>query len=235
MLEVNKLNVKYGQIHALRDVTLTVPAGKIVAVIGANGAGKSTLLMTLAGLLQPAGGTIVYEGRPLSTKAYEVVGQGVCLVPERRRLYANLTVKENLLMGAFLRKDKDGIAADLERMYQLFPIMKERLKQYAGTLSGGEQQMVAIARGLMSRPRLLLLDEPSLGLAPLIVANMFAVIRDICARGTTILLAEQNAYEALEMADKAFVLETGQVILAGAGKDLIADPLVQKAYLGIKH
>ena len=235
MLEGNKLNVKYGQIHALRDVTLTVPAGKIVAVIGANGAGKSTLLMTLAGLLQPAGGTIVYEGRPLSTKAYEVVGQGVCLVPERRRLYANLTVKENLLMGAFLRKDKDGIAADLERMYQLFPIMKERLKQYAGTLSGGEQQMVAIARGLMSRPRLLLLDEPSLGLAPLIVANMFAVIRDICARGTTILLAEQNAYEALEMADKAFVLETGQVILAGAGKDLIADPLVQKAYLGIKH
>lgn len=235
MLEVNKLNVKYGQIHALRDVTLTVPAGKIVAVIGANGAGKSTLLMTLAGLLQPAGGTIVYEGRPLSTKAYEVVGQGVCLVPERRRLYANLTVKENLLMGAFLRKDKDGIAADLEKMYQLFPIMKERLKQYAGTLSGGEQQMVAIARGLMSRPRLLLLDEPSLGLAPLIVANMFAVIRDICARGTTILLAEQNAYEALEMADKAFVLETGQVILAGAGKDLIADPLVQKAYLGIKH
>jgi branched-chain amino acid transport system ATP-binding protein len=235
VLEVNKLNVKYGQIHALRDVTLTVPAGKIVAVIGANGAGKSTLLMTLAGLLQPAGGTIVYEGRPLSTKAYEVVGQGVCLVPERRRLYANLTVKENLLMGAFLRKDKDGIAADLEKMYQLFPIMKERLKQYAGTLSGGEQQMVAIARGLMSRPRLLLLDEPSLGLAPLIVANMFAVIRDICARGTTILLAEQNAYEALEMADKAFVLETGQVILAGAGKDLIADPLVQKAYLGIKH
>lgn len=235
MLEVNKLNVKYGQIHALRDVTLTVPAGKIVAVIGANGAGKSTLLLTLAGLLQPAGGTIVYEGRPLSTKAYEVVGQGVCLVPERRRLYANLTVKENLLMGAFLRKDKAGIAADLEKMYQLFPIMKERLKQYAGTLSGGEQQMVAIARGLMSRPRLLLLDEPSLGLAPLIVANMFAIIRDICAQGTTILLAEQNAYEALEMANEAVVLETGQVILAGAGQDLIADPLVQKAYLGIRQ
>lgn len=235
MLEVSNLSVKYGQIHALRDVNLTVPAGKIVAVIGANGAGKSTLLMTLAGLLQPAGGTIVYEGRPLSSKAYEVVGQGVCLVPERRRLYANLTVKENLLMGAFLRKDKDGILADLEKMYQLFPIMKERLKQYAGTLSGGEQQMVAIARGLMSRPRLLLLDEPSLGLAPLVVANMFDVIRDIRVQGTTILLAEQNAFEALEMADEAFVLETGQVILSGAGKDLIADPLVQKAYLGIKH
>ncbi|HWR08388.1 MAG TPA: ABC transporter ATP-binding protein [Sporomusa sp.] len=235
MLEVSGLNVKYGQIHALRDVNLTVPAGRIVAVIGANGAGKSTLMMTLAGLLQPASGTIVYEGRPLSSKAYEVVGQGVCLVPERRRLYANLTVKENLLMGAFLRKDKDGIQADLEKMYQLFPIMKERLKQYAGTLSGGEQQMVAIARGLMSRPRLLLLDEPSLGLAPLMVANMFEVIRGIRAQGTTILLAEQNAFEALEMADEAFVLETGQVILSGSGKALIDDPLVQKAYLGITH
>ncbi|WP_371371681.1 ABC transporter ATP-binding protein [Sporomusa aerivorans] len=235
VLEVSNLNVKYGQIHALRDVSLTVSAGKIVAVIGANGAGKSTLLMTLAGLIQPASGDIVYEGRPLSSKAYEVVGQGVCLVPERRRLYANLTVKENLLMGAFLRQDKAGILADLEKMYQLFPIMKERLKQYAGTLSGGEQQMVAIARGLMSRPRLLLLDEPSLGLAPLVVANMFAVIRDIRAQGTTILLAEQNAFEALEMADEAFVLETGRVILAGAGENLIADPLVRKAYLGVRH
>ncbi len=235
MLEVSGLNVKYGQIHALRDVTLTVPAGRIVAVIGANGAGKSTLMMTLAGLLQPASGTIVYEGRPLSRKAYEIVGQGVCLVPERRRLYANLTVKENLLMGAFLRRDKAGIQADLEKMYQLFPIMQERLKQYAGTLSGGEQQMVAIARGLMSRPRLLLLDEPSLGLAPLMVANMFAVIRGIREQGTTILLAEQNAFEALEMADEAFVLETGRVILSGSGKALIDDPLVQKAYLGITH
>jgi len=183
VLEVSNLNVKYGQIHALRDVSLTVAAGRIVAVIGANGAGKSTLMMTLAGLLQPASGTIIYEGRPLSGKAYEVVGQGVCLVPERRRLYANLTVKENLLMGAFLRKDKAGILADLEKMYQLFPIIKERLKQYAGTLSGGEQQMVAIARGLMSRPRLLLLDEPSLGLAPLMVANMFEVIKGIRGAG----------------------------------------------------
>ncbi|WP_217805945.1 ABC transporter ATP-binding protein [Sporomusa malonica] len=235
VLEVSSLNVKYGQIHALRDVSLSVAAGRIVAVIGANGAGKSTLMMTLAGLLEPASGKIAYEGQPLSNKAYEVVGQGVCLVPERRRLYANLTVKENLLMGAFLRKDKDGILADLEKMYQLFPIMKERLKQYAGTLSGGEQQIVAIARGLMSRPRLLLLDEPSLGLAPLMVANMFQVIRDIRAQGTTILLAEQNAFEALEMADDAFVLETGRVILSGSGKDLIDDPLVKKAYLGINH
>ena len=234
MLEVSDLNVKYGQIHALRDVSLKVEPGRIVAVIGANGAGKSTLMMTLAGLLAPASGRITYEGRPLPAKAYEVLGRGICLVPERRRLYANLTVKENLLMGAFLRNDKDGIAADLEKMYALFPILRERLKQYAGTLSGGEQQMVAIARGLMSRPKILLLDEPSLGLAPLLVASVFAAVREIKERGTTILLAEQNAFQALEMADDAFVLETGRVLLAGAGRDLIADPLVRKAYLGIK-
>ncbi|HEY3423581.1 MAG TPA: ABC transporter ATP-binding protein [Negativicutes bacterium] len=235
MLKISNLNVNYGQIHALRDINLEVHAGRIVAVVGANGAGKSTLMMTLAGLLAPAGGQILYEGKPLPTAAYDVVAQGICLVPERRRLYANLTVKENLLMGAFLRKDKAGIQADLERMYRLFPIMQERLKQYAGTLSGGEQQMVAIARGLMSRPRLLLLDEPSLGLAPLMVENVFKTIREIKEQGTTILLAEQNAFQALDMADDAFVLETGSVILAGSGKDLIEDPLVRKAYLGIKH
>jgi branched-chain amino acid transport system ATP-binding protein len=235
VLKISNLNVKYGQIHALRDINLEVQAGRIVAVVGANGAGKSTLMMTLAGLLAPAGGQILYEGKPLPTAAYDVVAQGICLVPERRRLYANLTVKENLLMGAFLRKDKAGIQADLERMYRLFPIMQERLKQYAGTLSGGEQQMVAIARGLMSRPRLLLLDEPSLGLAPLMVENVFKTIREIKEQGTTILLAEQNAFQALDMADDAFVLETGSVILAGSGKDLIEDPLVRKAYLGIKH
>ena len=234
MLEVSSLNVKYGQIHALRDVSLSVQPGRIVAVIGANGAGKSTLMMTLAGLLAPVSGQITYERRPLPAKAYEVLGRGICLVPERRRLYANLTVKENLLMGAFLRSDKDGIEADLEKMYALFPILRERLKQYAGTLSGGEQQMVAIARGLMSRPKLLLLDEPSLGLAPLLVENVFKTVREIKAQGTTILLAEQNAFQALEMADDAFVLETGRVLLTGAGSDLIADPLVRKAYLGIK-
>ncbi|WP_413781873.1 ABC transporter ATP-binding protein [Anaeroselena agilis] len=234
MLEVSNLNVKYGQIHALRDVSLSVQPGRIVAVIGANGAGKSTLMMTLAGLLAPASGQVTYEGRPVPAKAYEVLARGICLVPERRRLYANLTVKENLLMGAFLRNDNDGIEADLEKMYALFPILRERLKQYAGTLSGGEQQMVAIARGLMSRPKLLLLDEPSLGLAPLLVENVFKTIREIKARGTTILLAEQNAFQALEMADDAFVLETGRVLLTGAGSDLIADPLVRKAYLGIK-
>ncbi|MCX7780061.1 MAG: ABC transporter ATP-binding protein [Negativicutes bacterium] len=235
MLEIKGLDVKYGQIQALRGINLRVGAGTIVAVIGANGAGKSTLLMTLAGLLQPAAGQIVYQGRALPAKAHEVVARGICLVPERRRLYANLTVKENLLMGAFLRHDRDGIAADMEKMYELFPILKQRIKQYAGTLSGGEQQMVAIARGMMSRPQLLLLDEPSLGLAPLIIEAVFNTIKEIKKQGTTILLAEQNAFQALEMADQAFVLETGRIILEGEGKVLIEHPLVRKAYLGIKH
>lgn len=233
MLEIKKLNVKYGQIHALHDISLNVHAGRIVAVVGANGAGKTTLMMTLAGILAPSDGEIIYEGKRLPKEAYKILAHGICLVPERRRLYANLTVKENLLMGAYLRKDKDGIEADLERMYKLFPIMHERMKQYAGTLSGGEQQMVAIARGLMSRPRLLLLDEPSLGLAPIMVENMFKVIKEIKEQGVTILLAEQNAYQALDMADDAFVLETGRIIVSGSGKDLLEDSIVQKAYLGI--
>jgi branched-chain amino acid transport system ATP-binding protein len=233
VLEVKKLNVKYGQIHALHDISLKVHAGRIVSVIGANGAGKTTLMMTLAGALSPSDGEIIYEGKHLPKETYKILAHGICLVPERRRLYANLTVKENLLMGAYLRKDKDGIEADLERMYRLFPIMHERMKQYAGTLSGGEQQMVAIARGLMCRPRLLLLDEPSLGLAPIMVGNMFKVIQEINKQGVTILLAEQNAFQALDMADEAFVLETGRIIVSGSGKDLLKNPLVQKAYLGI--
>ena len=227
--------MKYGQIHALHDINLSVQAGRIVAVVGANGAGKTTLMMTLAGLLTPSDGEILYEGMRLPKEAYKVLGYGICLVPERRRLYANLTVKENLLMGAYLRKDKDGVKADLELMYNLFPIMQERLKQYAGTLSGGEQQMVAIARGLMSRPRLLLLDEPSLGLAPIMIENMFKAIKEISRQGMTILIAEQNAFQALDMSDDAFVLETGRIILSGTGKDLLNDPLVQKAYLGVSH
>lgn len=235
MLEVKDLSVKYGEIHALRGVSLQVDAGKIIAVVGANGAGKSTLMMTLGGLLKPAGGSILLDGKCYPGKPYEILAQGICLVPERRRLYANLTVYENLMMGAFLRRDKAGIAADIEKMYDLFPVMRQRVGQYAGTLSGGEQQMVAIARGLMSRPRLLLLDEPSLGLAPLLVQTVFEQIREIKASGTTILLAEQNAYQALEMADHAFVLETGKVILSGTGSALIEDPLVRKAYLGIRH
>ena len=233
MLEIKKLNVKYGQIHALHDVNLTVASGHIVSVVGANGAGKTTLMMTLAGLLTPSSGEILYEGTCLPKEAYKVLGRGICLVPERRRLYANLTVKENLLMGAYLRIDKACIQSDMERMYILFPIMEQRLKQYAGTLSGGEQQMVAIARGLMSRPRLLLLDEPSLGLAPIMVENMFKAIREINCQGMTILLAEQNAFQALEMSDDAFVMETGRIIVSGTGKDLLNDPVVKKAYLGI--
>ena len=235
MLSIRNLNVKYGQIHALHDINLDVELGKVVAVVGANGAGKTTLMTTLAGLLSPASGEIAFEGKALPKEAYKVLGVGICLVPERRRLYANLTVRENLLMGAYLRKDKAGIQADLERMYDLFPIMRERIKQYAGTLSGGEQQMVAIARGLMSRPRILLLDEPSLGLAPIMVQNMFKAIRDINAEGVTVLLAEQNAFQALDMADHAFVLETGRVLVSGTGKDLLENPLVRKAYLGVKH
>jgi branched-chain amino acid transport system ATP-binding protein len=235
VLSIRNLNVKYGQIHALHSINLEVGQGRVVAVVGANGAGKTTLMMTLSGLLSPADGEILFEGAPLPKEAYKVVGRGICLVPERRRLYANLTVRENLIMGAYLRKDKPGIEADLERMYDLFPIMKERIKQYAGTLSGGEQQMVAIARGLMSRPKLLLLDEPSLGLAPIMVQNMFKAIREINQEGVTVLLAEQNAFQALDMADDAFVLETGRVLVSGSGKDLLEDPLVQKAYLGVKH
>lgn len=235
MLSIRNLNVKYGQIHALHGINLEVGQGRIVAVVGANGAGKTTLMMTLSGLLSAADGEIQFEGTALPKEAYKVVARGICLVPERRRLYANLTVRENLIMGAYLRKDKAGIEADLERMYDLFPIMKERIKQYAGTLSGGEQQMVAIARGLMSRPKLLLLDEPSLGLAPLMVQTMFKTIRDINAEGVTVLLAEQNAFQALDMADDAFVLETGRVLVSGSGKELIENPLVRKAYLGVKH
>lgn len=235
MLSIRNLDVKYGQIHALHGITLEVGQGRIVAVVGANGAGKTTLMTTLAGLLSPAGGEILFEGTPLPKEGYKVLGFGICLVPERRRLYANLTVRENLIMGAYLRKDKAGIAADLERMYDLFPIMRERIKQYAGTLSGGEQQMVAIARGLMSRPKILLLDEPSLGLAPLMVQNMFRAIREINSEGVTVLLAEQNAFQALDMADDAFVLETGRVLVSGTGKELLENPLVQKAYLGVKH
>jgi len=235
VLKVENVNVFYDQIHALRNVSLEVQPGKIVSLVGANGAGKSTLMLTLAGVLKAKSGMITYEDRILPTEAHLVVGQGICLVPERRRLYANLTVKENLLMGAYLRRDKKEIQIDMEKLMDLFPIMRERIAQYAGTLSGGEQQMVAIARGLMSKPKILLLDEPSLGLAPLIIQQVFQTILEVKAQGTTILLAEQNAYQALEISDYAYVLETGQVILEGPGQELLVDPLVQKAYLGIKH
>ena len=233
MLKISNLEVKYGQIRALNNVSLEIDTGKIVAIIGANGAGKTTLMMTIAGLLKPAKGELSYMGKSYSGYAYKVVANGICLVPERRRLYANLTVKENLQMGAYLRKDKVQIQKDLEYIYSLFPIIKERLKQYAGTLSGGEQQMLAIARGMMSHPKLLLLDEPSLGLAPIMVENMFKTIKAIRESGVTVLLAEQNAYQALELADDAFVLETGNVVKSGTARSLLDDPIILKAYLGV--
>ncbi len=235
MLKVDELNVYYGRIHALRDVSMQVESGKVVSMVGANGAGKSTLMMTLAGVLKPESGTITYDNEPLADTPYKVLAQGICLVPERRRLYANLTVKENLMMGAHLRKDRAAINTDIDRMMDLFPIMRERVKQYAGTLSGGEQQMVAIARGLMSRPKILMLDEPSLGLAPLIIRQVFDTIIQLKQEGMTILLTEQNAFQALEISDYAYVLETGSVSLHGPGKELLEDTRVQEAYLGIKQ
>jgi branched-chain amino acid transport system ATP-binding protein len=235
VLRIQNLNVFYGQIHALRDLSLEVQKGHIVSMVGANGAGKSTLMMTLMRILKAKTGSIDVDGRPLTQEPSEVLAQGMCLVPERRRLYANLTVKENLIMGAYLRKDKDGVRVDMERMFDLFPIMKERIKQYAGTLSGGEQQMVAIARGLMGRPKILMLDEPSLGLAPLMIKAVFDKIQEVRAQGTTIFMTEQNANKALTISDHAYVIETGRVILSGPGQELLRDPMVKKAYLGVRH
>jgi branched-chain amino acid transport system ATP-binding protein len=235
VLKIQSLNVFYGQIHALRDLSLEVGKGHIVSMVGANGAGKSTLMMTIARILKARSGTILVDGKPLTTEPSAVLAQGIGLVPERRRLYANLTVKENLVMGAYLRKDKDGVAEDMDRMFQLFPIMKERIKQYAGTLSGGEQQMVAIARGLMGKPKILMLDEPSLGLAPLIIRQVFDKIQEVRAQGTTIFMTEQNANKALAISDRAYVIETGRNILSGPGPELLRDPMVKKAYLGVRH
>jgi branched-chain amino acid transport system ATP-binding protein len=236
LLSVEGLNVFYGEaIHALRDVTVAVPAGEIVSIIGANGAGKSTLMWTLAGLLKPKSGRIVFRDRPLPAVPHLAVAAGIALVPERRRLFANLTVRENLTLGAYLRNDRAGISQDEEYVFGLFPVLKQRFAQYAGTLSGGEQQMLAIARGLMSRPRLLLLDEPSLGLAPVLTNQVFAAIQEISRQGTTILLVEQNAFKALEIAQDACVLETGRIVLSGKGSDLLRNPAVQAAYLGVRQ
>lgn len=235
MLRVENLNVFYGRIHALKDVNIKVNEGEIVTIVGANGAGKSTLMWTLAGVLKAKSGLITYKGKPHPNTAHNAAANGIILVPERRRLYANLTVRENLIMGAFFFFFTEGIKRDFEYVYSLFPILKERTSQYAGTLSGGEQQMAAIARGLMSRPKILLLDEPSLGLSPIYTAEVFRTILEIRAQKTTILLAEQNAKKALEIADKAYVLETGRVVLSGSGKELLANPAVQDAYLGVRH
>lgn len=233
MLKVEDINVYYGAIHAIKGVSLEVPDGEIVALIGSNGAGKSTTLRTISGLMKPKTGKILYEGNDITgIAAHKLVGMGLCQVPEGRHVFANMTVLENLELGAYLRDDKEGIAADMENVFDRFPRLLERKNQIAGTLSGGEQQMLAMGRALMSRPKVLLLDEPSMGLAPLLVKEIFNIIKDINATGTTILLVEQNANMALSIADKAYVLETGRIKLSGTAKELASSEEVRKAYLG---
>ncbi len=232
MLDVKDINVYYGAIHAVRNVSLTVNAGEIVSIIGANGAGKSTILKTLVGLLKSKTGDILFEGQSITKLSpAAIVRQGIALVPEGRRIFPRMSVEDNLLLGAYARKDKD-VFRDINRIYEMFPRLAERKKQNAGTLSGGEQQMLATGRGMMSRPKLLLLDEPSMGLAPLLVHQIFETILDINEQGTTILLVEQNAHMALSIADRGYVLETGAVVLAGQADELIDNDEVRCAYLG---
>lgn len=233
MLKVEDLNVYYGGIHALRGVSIDVEEGKIVTIIGSNGAGKSSLLNSICGTVKYQSGNIMFKGHPLSTQSHKVVKDGLVQVPEGRLIFANLSVEENLRMGAYLRNDKK-IPEDMNHVYKLFPRLKEREKQIAGTLSGGEQQMLAMGRGLMSNPDIILLDEPSLGLAPLLINTIFEIIIEIKKMGKTILLVEQNAFKALSIADKAYVLEQGQITKEGLANDLIKDPSIQEAYLGKK-
>jgi len=233
MLKIENLSVHYGGIHALQGIGFEVPDGKIVSLIGANGAGKSTTLKAIVGLVKSSGGSVIWNGERLTdlgTK--DIVSKGVVLVPEGRRVFANLTVDENLTLGAYARDDKDGIAADRKRVFELFPRLDERKRQRAGTLSGGEQQMLAVGRALMSRPKLLMMDEPSLGLAPIVSKMIFGIVREINKTGVTVLLIEQNAKAALEIADRGYVLETGRITLQGPGPELLADDRVRKAYLG---
>jgi branched-chain amino acid transport system ATP-binding protein len=233
MLKVEGLSAHYGGIHALQGIDLTVPDGKIVSLIGANGAGKSTTLRAIVGLVKSSGGTVSWNGEPLTGRlTKDIVMRGVCLVPEGRRVFPNLTVDENLTLGAYSRHDRPGITADRARVFDYFPRLSERARQKAGTLSGGEQQMLAVGRALMTRPKLLMMDEPSLGLAPLVVKSIFGIVRAINAEGVTVLLVEQNAKAALEIADTAYVLETGRITLHGPGKELLADDRVRRAYLG---
>ncbi len=233
MLQIDHIDVFYGAIHALKGVSLEVQTGEIVTLIGANGAGKSTTLRTISGLLAPKAGTIAFLGADITgKKAHEIVKDGISQVPEGRRVFAEMTVLENLELGAFTRTDKAGVASDLEMVFARFPRLRERRAQLAGTLSGGEQQMLAMGRALMSRPKLLLLDEPSMGLAPLLIREIFDIIVDINKEGTTVLLVEQNANMALSIASRAYVLETGRITLSGAAKELAASEDVRKAYLG---
>lgn len=233
MLKIENLVVKYGMIEAIKGISFEVKKGEIVTLIGANGAGKTTTMHAISGLLKSEGGSILFQGNDLvKIPAHKIVQMGLAQIPERRRVFAGQTVEENLDLGAFTRKDKEGIAEDLERVYQLFPRLRERKKQLAGTLSGGEQQMLAMGRALMARPSLLLLDEPSMGLSPLLVKEIFRIIQEINRQGVTILLVEQNAKMALAIADRAYVLETGKITLSGTGEELIASPQVKKVYLG---
>jgi branched-chain amino acid transport system ATP-binding protein len=233
ILEVSDLRVHYGGIEALRGISLAVPAGQVVALIGANGAGKTTTLRAISKMLRPSGGAIRFLGEDVTRlPSYALVARGMAHAPEGRGIFLNLTVKENLGLGAYLRRDRAGIAQDEERAFALFPILAERRSQVAGTLSGGEQQMLAVGRALMSRPRLMLLDEPSLGLAPQVVERIFRVLREVNESGVALLLVEQNAHKALQLAHQACVLETGTVVMRGTGKELLASPEVRKAYLG---
>ena len=234
VLEVQSVDAFYGRIQALRGVTIHVDGGEIVALIGSNGAGKTTTLRTISGLMHPAAGTVHLEGSDISrAPAHEIVRLGVCHAPEGRRVFPRMQVLDNLYMGAYARRDRGGIAQDLERVYTLFPRLKERATQLAGTLSGGEQQMLAIGRALMARPKVLMLDEPSLGLAPLLVELIFRILKEINATGVPILLVEQNAHKALEIAHRGYVLETGSIVTEGTGAELLRSPEVQRAYLGI--
>ncbi|WP_378957161.1 ABC transporter ATP-binding protein [Pelosinus sp. sgz500959] len=233
MLKIDNINVYYGAIHALKGISVDVKEGEIVTLIGANGAGKSTILRTISGLLKPKTGEITFEGQNIAGKAaQDIVKMSISQVPEGRRVFANMTVMENLELGAYIRTDSKGIKEDFDQVFTRFPKLAERRSQLAGTMSGGEQQMLAMGRALMSRPRLLLLDEPSMGLAPLLVREIFSIVKDINASGTTVLLVEQNAHMALSIAHRAYVLETGRITLAGDAKELAASEDIRKAYLG---
>ncbi|MDI3390651.1 ABC transporter ATP-binding protein [Streptomyces sp. B-S-A8] len=233
LLEVEDLRVAYGKIEAVKGISFSVEAGQIVTLIGTNGAGKTTTLRTLSGLLKPLSGKVTFDGRPLGgTPAHKIVAMGLAHSPEGRHIFPRLTISDNLRLGAYLRDDKDGIEKDIQRAYDLFPILGERRKQAAGTLSGGEQQMLAMGRALMSKPKLLMLDEPSMGLSPIMMQKIMETISELKSQGTTILLVEQNAQAALSLADHGHVMEIGKVVLSGTGQDLLHDESVRKAYLG---
>ncbi len=233
MLEIRELNVKYDTIRVVHNVSMNIKAGELVALIGANGAGKSTILKTVSGLIRAEAGRIFFDGREITkTLSHEIVAAGIVHVPEGRQIFSKMTVEENLKLGAFLQKDKAWIVEQLEKTFHLFPVLKQRLHQAAGTLSGGEQQMLAIGRALLGSPKLLLLDEPSMGLSPLLTQQVFEVLEELKKEGITMLLVEQNAYDALDISDRAYILETGMIAMEGKSSDLIADPKVKAAYLG---